>query len=302
MKRIFAFWVNKNNKLSIPPYLDLCMETWKKSIPDLELVIINYDNLYEWIDEDYLSKKELKTLTIPQQKDAVSYALLYKHGGVFLDVDTIIFKDIYTEIEKLDDRLYLFGRHLGALICKKAGNEALLHCMNTVKKTLEKENKLKSFFTAYKIKQFLKNLMKIALGVFVIKYRGTKLRWLLPWSATGNAVINPVMRNPNFSSSVGVIDHIKTGAIIERSFFDNKGQSESDNRKQNYLDFYFEENNIKITDVIEKASFGMALLHNSWTPTGYKELDYQAIKSDKSLLSRLLMFVLEQRSIENLNV
>jgi hypothetical protein len=255
----------------------------------LDLIVLNYDNLYDYIDEAYISKKQLKTLTIMQQKDAVSYAVLYKHGGVFLDVDTIIFKDIFVEIEKLEEgKLYLFGNHCGALICKKPGNEALLQCMSAVKAMLKRENSLGAFFSIYKLKRLGKAMAKMFLGLFLTKYQGSSMRCLLAWDATANAIIDPVMQSPALAHSTGTLDLLQTGVIAERFFFDNKGRSDLDNRKQNYLDLYFNANDIQATDVIEKAAFGMVLLHHSWTPHGYRGLDCQAVKADASLMSGLL--------------
>ena len=47
--RIFTFWEPNS---TISPYLKLCLKTWKKYLPDYEIIVLNYSNLFEWIEKD----------------------------------------------------------------------------------------------------------------------------------------------------------------------------------------------------------------------------------------------------------
>ena len=291
-KRIFTFWENKKGESSPPAYLELCMETWRNNIPGLELVVINHDNLYEWIDEDYITRDDLRRMSLPQQKDAISYWIIYKYGGVFLDADTIIIKDIFEEIEKLDDKLYFFGSpesrvvHVGALFCKQTRNKALFLCIYKAQKVLEENRKTISSYTGYKIIEFLKSIRRVILG------RKTEIGFFLPGLTFGNCIVNPILRDSQFVDNVGIIDRVESGAIIESSFYFNKGKY---GKMKNYRDFYFGKNDIDLADVINKIDFGLSCLHNTWTPKEYKQYDYKTIKEDKSLMSKLLMYALQEK-------
>jgi len=294
-KRIFTFWENKKNALSLPPYIELCMETWRNNIPGLELVVVNYDNLYDWIDEDYIKSKDLRGLLLPQQKDVIQYGLIHKHGGVFLDADTIIVKDIFDEIEKLDDKLYFFGNpkkkfvNVGAMICKKAGNEALAHCKLVSRMTIKENKRLFSRYNTIKIKGFVYRNIKVVLKAIIKNYHpSVDNGFYLPLGAFGNCIVNPVLREARFSDCTGIIERSESGTLLEWLFLKKS-------KKEGYLELYFGENDIELSDIVNKMKFGLVCLHNSWTPEDYKKFDYKTIKEDKSLMSRLLMYALSCR-------
>ena len=46
---IFTFGEPKN---TIPMYLELCLKTLEKYLPEYEIVVFNYSNLFEWIEKD----------------------------------------------------------------------------------------------------------------------------------------------------------------------------------------------------------------------------------------------------------
>ena len=61
VKRIFTFWEPKEN---IPGYISLCIETWKKFLPDYEIVILDYSNLDEWIGKNYFDRSLYKNFLL----------------------------------------------------------------------------------------------------------------------------------------------------------------------------------------------------------------------------------------------
>ena len=52
-EKIYTFWEDKNN---MPEYIKLCIESWKKFLPDYEIVILNYDNLEDYLGKNYYDK------------------------------------------------------------------------------------------------------------------------------------------------------------------------------------------------------------------------------------------------------
>ena len=45
--KIWTFWEPPEK---MPVYLQLCMETWKKFIPDAEVISVNLSNLDDYVD------------------------------------------------------------------------------------------------------------------------------------------------------------------------------------------------------------------------------------------------------------
>ncbi|MBR4642620.1 MAG: hypothetical protein IKO74_07850 [Selenomonadaceae bacterium] len=85
---VYTFWEPREN---IPYYLRLCMETWKKFLPNATIVVLDYKNINEFLDVRELGLNLFSgKLSLPQISDAIRIALLAKHGGVWLDIDTII--------------------------------------------------------------------------------------------------------------------------------------------------------------------------------------------------------------------
>ena len=86
-KRIFTFWEPKGK---IPGYLELCLDTWKKYLPEYEIIILDYDNLNDWIGKNYYNKVLYEKFSLPIQADAIRCAVLCKYGGVWMDIDTVV--------------------------------------------------------------------------------------------------------------------------------------------------------------------------------------------------------------------
>ena len=56
-KRIFTFWEPIDN---MPEYISLCIETWKKFLPEYEIVLLDYNNLDKWLGTNYYDKNLYK--------------------------------------------------------------------------------------------------------------------------------------------------------------------------------------------------------------------------------------------------
>lgn len=281
-KRIFTFWENTKGT-HMPAYINMCMETWVKNIPGLELVVLNFDNLFDWLDEDYVKKSDFKRVSLAQAKDIISYGIIYKHGGIFLDADTIAVKDIFDELELMDEeKLYLFGSdktknvHLGALFCGEPYNKALLECISRAKLAVKNNKRLLSKNTAYRLARNI-----IINGRTVLKGGKLSFQGYMPWHYFGNSVLDPIAKDIGFKDLLNIIDRNCSGAILEAQYF-NSGA------REDYLKFYFTSNNISVQEAINKACFGLICLHNSWTPNMYKSYTRERIMNDDVLLSKML--------------
>ena len=111
--RVFCFWEPVGQ---MPAYLSLCMETWTPALRGSELVLLDYSSLDDYVPRGTYDMTAFRRLSVVMQRDAISVAVLHRHGGVFLDVDTLLFGDITTILERLQrTELILFNRHLAFL-------------------------------------------------------------------------------------------------------------------------------------------------------------------------------------------
>lgn len=78
--KIFTFWEGK-----MPPYIDLCLRTWKFSF-----TILTYDNVNQYSE---IPIEKLQRFTLPQIADYIRVHVLRDNGGYWLDADTIMITD-----------------------------------------------------------------------------------------------------------------------------------------------------------------------------------------------------------------
>ena len=90
---IFTFWEGP-----MPPYIKLCMETWK-----LPYTVLNYKNLHEYTN---LQTEKIKRFTLPHIADCVRVHVLRDQGGYWLDADTIMLTDKLPETDVVGDPEY----------------------------------------------------------------------------------------------------------------------------------------------------------------------------------------------------
>ena len=91
-KKIFTFWEPKDK---IPGYIRLCIKTWEKYLTDYEIIILDYEIAKKYLGEYLFTNIICKNMSTPIQTDGLRVALLKKFGGIWLDADTIILKNIF---------------------------------------------------------------------------------------------------------------------------------------------------------------------------------------------------------------
>ena len=87
MGKIFTFWDSKNG---MPDYIKACISTWRKAFPNEDIILLNRDNLFDYIDKDFYDSYLYENFTVTQKSFAIRAAVLLKHGGYWLDADTLI--------------------------------------------------------------------------------------------------------------------------------------------------------------------------------------------------------------------
>jgi len=298
-KRIFCFWEPRG---AMTPYLQLCMETWTLNIPDYEIVVLNYSNLDSYIKKGTYDMAVLKKLDLNVQKDAILAAVLNEHGGVFMDVDTIVTRDISPIVRNLSrTEVVTFNLHLGFVAARP--NSRLLTPWT---------------------KEAGKRLAQLGEGASGVVTPG--------WDYLGNSVLADVMTNMVRDSSVGrayeniqqrrpawpfwaravwrrfcepiwarrrgiffrtgyrkylrMLDRKRYGFIAEAAFYGRTGMIPS----EQYRKFWFEEK-LDVANVF-RGKQRLIGLHNSWTPEWYKALSEKEVLENDCLLSKTLRRIL----------
>jgi hypothetical protein len=83
---IFVFWEPAG---TMPHYVRLCMETWA-NISEAEIILLDYSTMGRFFKNRF--SERLFNYTLPQQADAIRFAILAENGGLWLDADTIAIK------------------------------------------------------------------------------------------------------------------------------------------------------------------------------------------------------------------
>ena len=110
INNIWMYWENLPGKKK-SPYLDLCYKTIKKNCSEnFKIHLLNEKNVYYYIPD--LRKNIDHQMNIQQKVDYIRYILLYKYGGIWIDADTIVIKDLTPIINKLKKYDFVgFGCH-----------------------------------------------------------------------------------------------------------------------------------------------------------------------------------------------
>ena len=90
-KTVWMYWENPPG-FSKPAYLDLCLETIQKHLGSFELKLLDERSVTDYI----ALPKTIRHPALPldRKADYIRYALLYEYGGVWLDCDLILLRDV----------------------------------------------------------------------------------------------------------------------------------------------------------------------------------------------------------------
>ena len=226
---VYTFWEPREK---IPYYLQLCMETWKKFLPNATIVVLDCKNIGEFIDVRELGKK-LFSFGFPFMLivDAIRVELLAKRGGVWLDVDTIILSSDAEKYFLPDEkhRTIFFGNPV-----RKNCHIAFINtppysmCMNLWREF---------------IKEKIWNLNE---------------KTFFDWDFFGNSFIGDYAKK--YVDEIEILDN--NLVMPEQKLISSSTPSDLA-----YVDYYFFKN-YHLADV----NADMLLLHNSWTPDIFKQI------------------------------
>lgn len=259
--RLFTFWEPKEK---MPAYIRLCMQTWKKFLPECEVVLLDYSNLEEWLGKDVYDEILFRDFSLPKQADAIRCALLKKYGGLWLDADTILTSPQVKDYLMIDSELVMISKHL-----------AFIKANNNSKIIADWYNQIQYNLKFYKDVKYQNNAVQKIL-------HPRRYRRVENWDYLGNYILHKMLKTKNKKKFFS-IDRMEINALPE---LNNK---KNDNLVENYQNFYFE--NDYSQDVIKNTK-GIILLHNSWTPQPFLQMNKEEFLNRNNTLSNVLKKVL----------
>ena len=266
---IFTFWEPSTN---ITGYLQLCINTWKKNLPNHNIIILDYSKLHKYLNSSIISKILCKNMTLPIQADAIRVAILEKYGGIWMDMDIIITNFSFLK-NVFEYDLAFFGNPQ-----EKFPTIAFIYA--------SKNSRI--------MKEWLMNIIKrVSIYQMLQSKKYSKLANLCQWNYLGNGILNDLLKKSNEKEFI-IFDWFKMNAIPERNAFHTGGNmGEKNNFKiiEAYRKFYFYPGDPQ--KIINNNS-GIIFLHNSWTEKKYKFMSINDFLKQNVLLSNLLKKLLEK--------
>jgi len=313
--KIFTFWEPQED---MTPYLRLCLKTWERRLPQYEIIILNYSNLDNYIPPGTYDISLLKKFKLMTQKNAVMVAVLEKHGGIFMDADTIALRDLNPIMSILDDtEAVMFGTHCAFIaarpgsyllkLWRKVMQDKMLRFLdggqdvkylpwdffsNSVLESAKDEiimsNKLVSAIQKYTVDNWACYLKEKTKKDEVETFRSRNLLHRISNSVLARKK-NLLFRTV-YKRYLTMLDRIEYGFIPEAKCFKSKLMEP----EEKYWQFWFEDKcDIKNVFTDKQSVIG---LHHSWTPQWYKDFSEKAVLEHDCLLSRTLKYLLEDQT------
>jgi hypothetical protein len=124
---IWSYWEDAPGRGPRAAYLDLCLETIERHRGGLALHVLDRDDAVQWLPD--LDLERWHALPAPNYRsDYARSRLLARHGGIWIDVDTIALAPLPRLLDELDDTGMVcwgreLGRFFGGLCAARAGAE-----------------------------------------------------------------------------------------------------------------------------------------------------------------------------------
>jgi hypothetical protein len=141
---IWSYWEDAPGRGARAPYLDLCLETIERHRGELELHVLSRDDAVEWLPD--LDVERWLALPAPNYRsDYARSRLLARHGGIWIDVDTIALAPLSRFLDEIDDTGMLcwgqeLGRFFGGLCAAHPGAEFVTNWAQEQDRVLSKRD------------------------------------------------------------------------------------------------------------------------------------------------------------------
>lgn len=120
---LWVYWENINGSTKMPGHISLCRKTLLKHChKSFNIVELDEKNIYQYLPDlkQFEEKLDIKKLQIAHRVDFYRILLLHRYGGLYIDADMIVMKDLKEVADKLDKYDYVgFGHHNGKTVNEK---------------------------------------------------------------------------------------------------------------------------------------------------------------------------------------
>ena len=100
-RKVWTFWDTPNP----PAVVNECIQTWKKQNPNYEIVVLNKENVSEYLPEvDFSKIKHIHDKSPEKFSDMVRLHTLAKYGGIWSDASIICLKPYDSWIHPLQEK------------------------------------------------------------------------------------------------------------------------------------------------------------------------------------------------------
>jgi hypothetical protein len=111
---LFLYWEG-----IMPAYIDMCKQTiYKHASESFNIIFLNDKNIDEYLPELKENKLDFSRLKIAQKVDYYRILLLYKYGGLYMDIDILCMRNPIEIMMKLNDEIDFVGFGCTGNICK----------------------------------------------------------------------------------------------------------------------------------------------------------------------------------------
>lgn len=132
---IWLYWENKPNTPK-PEYITLCHLTIQYHCNNnFNIIQLNEKTIYKYLPN---LRKDINKLLIAQKTDYIRVALLHKYGGIWIDSDTIVMKNLMPIMDKLnsgydyvgfgcsDEKCFSgYGKPSNGVMCSKVNSDLM---------------------------------------------------------------------------------------------------------------------------------------------------------------------------------
>ncbi len=270
MKKVFTFWEPKEN---VPGYVRLCMETWKSCLPGCETVVLDYESLGGYLTADEQKAVLCRKMTLAKQSDCIRCAVLKKHGGIWMDADTILTKPLDGRFSAADCTI-VARRQEGRLVHYVA-------FINAVKPEAK-------FLAAWheRLVPRVEEAERFHSSWLLRTFRRRAWKEIRRWNYCANAIIDPMADEyvKREQADYAWIDKDAIFAVPEEELMPG-----GLNAVEAYRKYWFEPGG---TDDVMNRTSGVIMLHNSFTPDRIRAMPAEEfLRTDTrmaALLRRLL--------------
>mgnify|MGYP001360339776 CR=1 FL=1 len=106
---IFLLWLQGWN--NAPPLQKLVMQSWKKYNPDWNIILLDFNNLKNYVNDiDYIYDKN-KNISPQAKSDIIRLSVLKNHGGIWADATLVCLKPVNNWINEYTKNEGFFMYH-----------------------------------------------------------------------------------------------------------------------------------------------------------------------------------------------